>query len=238
MTIDKANRRKSVARWHRRFAVFLSLWLVVLAASGVLINHAHDWGLDHKRLSAPLQRWVYGIEISDKDFCDRAITAGLDCSGVFAHLPLPMGALLLGKDSLFLLDQSGQLIEKLSVGQFGLGSLQAGVRDGSQIYLRDTHKTVLTDAGLIDHVELDSQAADELSDRNWQVRGQARENITWERLLLDIHAARFLGPLAKIFTDLMAGLILVLAVSGIWLYRLKRNGNGNGNGNGQYDKDQ
>jgi uncharacterized iron-regulated membrane protein len=48
-----------------------------------------------------------------------------------------------------------------------------------------------------------------------------------------MHAARFLGPLAKIFTDLVAGLILVMAVSGIWLYRLKRNGNGNG----QYDKD-
>ena len=235
MTVDKARRRKSVARWHRRFAVFLSLWLVVLAASGVLINHAHDWGLDRKPLSASLQRWVYGIETSDVNFCDTAMTAGLDCSGVFARLPLPMGALLLGKDSLFLLDPSGKLIEKLSVAQFGLGNLQAGFRDGSQIYLRDIHKTVLTDAELIDHVVLDSRAEEALSGRNWQVRGQAAENITWERLILDLHAARFLGPLAKIFTDLMAGLILILAVSGIWLYRLKRNGNGNGNG--QYDKD-
>jgi uncharacterized iron-regulated membrane protein len=233
MTVDKARRRKAVARWHRRFALFLSLWLLVLAASGVLINHAHDWGLDHKRLSAPLQRWLYGIEISDKDFCDRAITADLDCSEIFAHLPLPMGALLLGKDYLFLLDQSGQVVEKLAVGQFGLGSLQAGFRDSSRIYLRDMHKTVLTDADLIDHVELDSQAAGALSGRNWQEVGQATENITWERFLLDMHAARFLGPLAKIFTDLVAGLILVMAVSGIWLYRLKRNGNGNG----QYDKD-
>jgi len=232
MTIDKARRRKSVARWHRRFAVFLSLWLVVLAASGVLINHAHDWGLDRKPLSTSLQRWVYGIEIKDKGFCDGIVTEGLNCSGIFARLSLPVGALLLGKDSLLLLDHTGELIEKLAVSNLGLYDLQAGFREDSKIYLRDNQKTVLTDINLIDHEVLDPQAARVLSSRDWLVRSEATQAITWERFLLDMHAARFLGPLAKIFTDLMAGLILVLAVSGIWLFRMKRNGNGNGNGNG------
>lgn len=226
MTIDQAQWRKAVARWHRRFAVLVSLWLVLLAASGVLINHAHDWGLDRSPLSAPLQRWVYGIESSGQDFCKTAVTTGLDCAGVFARLPLPMGALLLSEVSLFLLDDSGQLVEKLGVNNLGLSRLQAGFREGPRIYLRDEQKTVFTDTELIEKEVLDAQAAEALNGRDWQVRAGTGEAITWERFLLDLHAARFLGPLAKSLNDLMAGLILVLAFSGIWLYRLKRKSNG------------
>jgi hypothetical protein len=227
MTIDQAQWRKAVARWHRRFAVLVSLWLVLLAASGVLINHAHDWGLDQNPLSASLQRWVYGIESNAQDFCKTAVTTGVDCTAVFARLPLPMGALLLSEVSLFLLDDSGQLVEKLGVNNLGLSRLQAGFREGSRIYLRDEQKTIFTDAELIDRQVLDSQAAEALIGRDWQIRARASEAITWERFLLDLHAARFLGPLAKSLNDLMAGLILVLAFSGVWLYRLKRKSNGN-----------
>jgi len=226
MTIDQAQWRKAVARWHRFFAVLVSLWLVVLAASGVLINHAHDWGLDRSPLSAPLQRWVYGIENNGEDFCKTAVGTGVDCTGVFARLPLPMGALLLSEVSLFLLDDSGQLVEKLGVNNLGLGRLQAGFREGPRIYLRDEQKTVFTDAELIDREVLDSQAAEALNDRDWQVRAGTTEAITWERFLLDLHAARFLGSFAKSLNDLMAVLILVLAISGIWLYRLKNKSNG------------
>lgn len=228
MTIDKARRRQLVARWHRRLAVLISLWLAVLAVSGILVNHAHDWGLDQRPLPASLQRLVYGLETSGGDFCNTEVTPEMGCAEVFARIPLPNGALLLRKDSLFLLDYSGQLVEKLAISHLNLGVLQAGFRDNSQVYLRDAQKTVVTDANLMDAVVLDPQAAEALKGRNWQVRGEAADAISWERFLLDIHAARFLGPLAKAFNDLVAGLILVLAVSGVWLYRLKLKSNGNG----------
>ena len=38
---------------------------------------------------------------------------------------------------------------------------------------------------------------------------------------LDLHAARFLGPAARWFTDLMAALIVLLVGGGFWLYRLR-----------------
>jgi len=232
MTIDLARRRKAVARWHRRFAVFIALWLVVLAASGLLVNHAHDWGLDRTPLPTSLQRWLYGIENNGEDFCNTIGSAGVECAGLFARLSLPNSALLLGEDNLFLLDESGQLVEKLAVSYFGLGPLHAGFSEGPRIYLRDARKTVITDIELVDHADLESPAVEALNGRDWQVRGETTKAITWERFLLDLHAARFLGPLAKTFTDLMAALILVLAVSGVWLYRLKRKANGNGNSNG------
>jgi hypothetical protein len=227
MTIDQARWRKAVARWHRRFAVIVSLWLVFLAGSGIVINHAHDWGLDRKPLSAALQRWVYGIETTGEQYCETAQTRKLDCSGVFARLILPAGTLLLNEVSLLLLDESGQLIEKLGVNQLGLDRLQAGYIEGSRVYLRDEQKTIITDTELMGRQLLDPQAAAALNGRDWQVRTNHAGNISWERLVLDLHAARFLGPLAKSFNDLMAALILVLALSGLWLYRLKIRSNGN-----------
>ena len=58
MTIDEAKRLKTLTRWHRRLAVFVGLWLVVLAVTGTLINHAHDWGLDRVALPGSLQQMV------------------------------------------------------------------------------------------------------------------------------------------------------------------------------------
>ena len=228
MTIDKARRRKAIARWHRRFAIFISLWLIALASSGLLINHAHDWGLDRQPLTGALQQWVYGIETHGSELCGPLTSEGVACEGVFASLQLPMGSLLLGARDLFLLDDAGQLIEKLSVSQFGLSSLQAGLRVGSEIYLRDTHKTIQTNQDLMDSSSLDTEAIAALMGHDWQVAEGTQSAITWERFLLDLHAARFLGPLAKVFNDLMAALILVLALSGIWLYRIKPGSNGNG----------
>jgi len=229
MTIDKARRRKAIARWHRRFAIFISLWLIALASSGLLINHAHDWGLDRQPLTGTLQRWVYGIETHDSELCGPLTSEGIACDGVFARLQMPMGALLLGTRDLFLLDDTGQLIEKLSVSQFGLSSLQAGLRVGSEIYLRDTYKTIQTNQELMNSSSLDTEAIAALKGHDWQVAGGTQNTISWERFLLDFHAARFLGPLAKTFNDLMAALILMLALSGIWLSRVKRGSNGNGN---------
>jgi hypothetical protein len=221
MTVDQARRRKSIARWHRRFAVFISLWLVLLAASGLLINHAHDWGLDSQPLASPLQRWVYGIETQATDLCEPLTQEGHACDRLFARLKLPVGVLLLGVRDLFLLDDSGQLVEKLSVRQFGLASLQAAFVEGSRIYLRDSNKTVLTTPDLIETRVLEDADVVRLEGENWQIAEPPQESITWERFLLDLHAARFLGPAAKFFNDLMAVFILILALSGLWLFRAK-----------------
>jgi hypothetical protein len=223
MTIDQAKRRKALARWHRRLAVFIGLWLVVLALSGTLINHANDWGLDNNPLPASLQSLIYGIE-APADLCGAAADLGPDCRDLFARLALPAGELLLGVSRLVLLDGQGRIIESLASAQFGLSSLEGGLRQGDRVYLRDSSKTVHTDPDLLQWDELDADAAATLAAADWQERGVSTAIITWERLLLDLHAARFLGPAAKFVNDLLAALILLLALSGGWLYRSKRKG--------------
>jgi hypothetical protein len=221
VTVDQAQRLKALARWHRRMALVVCAWLVVLAISGLLINHAHDWGLDRSPLAESLQRLVYGIDTETGEFCGRAVTPGPDCTDVFAALAVPGGELLLGGGALFLLDGQGRLVEKVSAGQLGLGQIEAGLFDAPGVYLRDSQRVVWTDPGLLDWRLLDPAEATALAGRDWQVRDNAGVKISWERFLLDLHAARFLGPLAQVFTDLMGGLVLLLALSGLWLWWLK-----------------
>lgn len=226
MTIDQARRLQFITRWHRRLAIFVMAWLVLLAVSGILVNHAHDWGLDRKALAPPLQRWLYGIEGSAETYCKIFPETGAECSEIFARLPLQSSSLLLSEHSLYLLDESGGLLEKMPVASAGLVRLEAGLSQGKFVYLQGPGKTVRTDPDLLDFQTLSELESGALAGTDWKKRQQQVAAISWERFLLDLHAARFLGPLAKSFNDLAAGLILLLAASGAWLYRLRRRTNG------------
>lgn len=216
---------RAMARWHRRVALFVMAWLAVLAATGILVNHANDWGLDSRPLAEPLQRWVYGIENVGQDFCATAPAELTDCGSIFGSLDVPGGELLLAEHSIILLAADGSLVEKLPAGQTGLQRLDAAYAEGDAVYLRDAGHTVLTTPDLLDFEPVDAEGAGHLERADWQVNDRLAA-ITWERLLLDLHAARFLGSFAKAFNDIVGGLILLLAVTGFWLHRIKAKTNG------------
>ncbi|MGD2130714.1 MAG: hypothetical protein PVJ17_15530, partial [Lysobacterales bacterium] len=109
-----------------------------------------------------------------------------------------------------------------SVAQVGLSRVEAAYLDESSVYLKGGGRAVRSDLDLITWQPLAPDTQREMTDARWRERGDVPGMITWERLLLDLHAARFLGPMTALFTDLMAGLILFLAGSGIWLWWLKR----------------
>lgn len=219
MTVDQAKWLRFVARWHRRLALFVMLWLAALAGTGIMINHANDWSMDSTPLYPPVQRLVYGIATDTEDFCETFPAAGPDCRAIFAHLDIAGGAVLLTAHSLLLTDQSGDLVEKLPIGQAGLDVLEAAYVNGDAFYLSDGRRTVVTGPDLLEFAAIDDPAVGE---GDWVRPEPGPGVITWERFFLDLHAARFLGPMAKGFNDAMAAVILLLAVSGFWMHRIKR----------------
>lgn len=228
MTIDQSQRMQWMARWHRRLALFVAAWLVVLAGSGIVINHANDWGLDRTPLAKPLQRGLYGIEQKNHLHCVGVAAPEVKCERVFARLSLPMGSVLLSPNSLWILDDSGELLEQLPLAQTGLESLDAGLLHQGDIYLGGAGRVVRAGPDLLEFHRVTAEESASLAGANWIRQDQDTSGITWERLLLDLHAARFLGPAAKILNDIMAILILVLALSGVLLQRLKRRANRKG----------
>jgi hypothetical protein len=228
MTLGQAKRRQWIARWHRRIALIVCLWLVLLAVTGVLINHANDWGLDSRSLPAGLQSWWYGIEPDSAQQVDCASTdlTASDCREIFAGLAVQGGRVLVSLQRLYLMDEEGDLVEAVSAAALGLAKLQAVRSDADRIWLSDGDRTVASDSGLMQPELLTAQQASAVPDNGWHQAGMPDDFISWERFFLDLHAARFLGPLAKAFNDLAAVLLLLLAISGVWLYFRKRAGNG------------
>ena len=221
MTVDQARKLQAVARWHRRIALLVLLWLALLAASGIFINHANDWGLDRKALWQPVQGLIYGIAPPDLDACEGIELPAETCAAIFARLDFPTGALLLHRQAVYLVDADGMVLEKLGVSQLGLVSLEAGKSSGGRVYLQGPDQVIVTDSELL---EIRSPSAAELESASaypWQLPDDMTAQITWERFFLDLHAARFLGSFSRLFNDLMAGLILLLALSGFWLHRMK-----------------
>ena len=227
MTLSQARRLQVARRWHRRGALLVALWLAVLAITGSAINRAHDWGLDRAALPATMQGALYGIDPRTADPCAGLAPAPDACDRAFARLFTNTGSILLTPHSVLLLGPEGQLVEALPAGQLGLSRIDAGLADDEWVYLRGGQRTVAADPDLLELRDPDSNELAALPKQDWTRSDDAAAAgpITWERLLLDLHAARFLGPAARWFTDLMAALILALVVSGLWLYRLRgRNG--------------
>ena len=46
--------------------------------------------------------------------------------------------------------------------------------------------------------------------------------ISWEKLILDIHAGRFLGVMGVLFMDLVAVIFMLLAATGTFIWFKKR----------------
>jgi hypothetical protein len=225
VTIDQARRLQAVSRWHRRIALVVVAWLVFLALTGLAVNHANGWGLDRARLAAPLQRLIYGIEPEVSSYCESFPQAGEECARVFASLELPFGRLLVADSSLLLLDGEGSLVERLPAAMTGLTTIDAALVNGDAVFLRGGDRVVRAGSDLVEFEPVANEVAIPAGSA-WQARPESATGVSWERFLLDLHAARFLGPLATWFNDLMAVLILLLAASGAWLHRLKRGGNG------------
>lgn len=224
MTRSQARRLQQVRRWHRRSALVVALWLAILAVTGSAINHAHDWGLDRAALPRALQGALYGITPDGTHPCAGLEPAPDACQQAFARLPAGAGSVLLAPHAVLLLGPDGQAIESLPAGQLGLARIEAGLASDQWLYLRGAEQVVATDFELLEWREPAASERAALQGRDWRQANAAAGPITWERLLLDLHAARFLGPAARWFTDLMAALIVLLVIGGLWLYRLRGRG--------------
>jgi hypothetical protein len=226
MTADQARWRKVLAKWHRRLALGAVAWLAILAATGLAVNHANDWGLDRKPLPGKLHSGLYRIGVSERNHCPPAVDAAGYCDQLFAEFDFGEIHVLLGPERLLMLDAGGRLIESMPAATLGLRRIEAGFSTGRDLFLRDDERTIHTDADLLEWRALGPGEYSQQESWDWRSASDSVADVTWERLLLDVHAARFLGPFAQAFTDLMAGLTLLLALSGVWLYLLKRSRNG------------
>ena len=224
--------------WHRRLGLFAAAFLVLLVVTGVLINHAPDFGLDRVHLK---NGWItdqygldpkgppVGFEAGDRWLIVIGETLFLDREPIADQVTGPRGAVAAGSmlafaqaDALLLLTEAGELIERLGpdalpgpIDAVGLARDGAvAIRSGGVAFHGDEALLVWSaDGG--DGVAW-SQATHPPDALIEGVLAHYRgPGIPASRLLADIHSGHVLGSWGPWLVDGLAIVFLALAATGL-----------------------
>ncbi len=241
---------RSLYVWHRYMGISVAIIVLIVAVSGVLLNHTEQFQFDSEHVRT---NWIldwYGIEAPDtmQTFLagDRYITLmgehlylnRKEIQGTYSQL---VGAVAYNdifivamRHSVLLLTARGEVIEQLS-DKDGVpaGLKKIGVDSEGAVIVRGSHDYYQPDADFISwarHVP-DS----DLSDVRWAtpsvlgprlktaLRHHFREEVLpIERVLLDLHSGRFFGWLGPWLFDAAAVLMILLSLSGGWMWLKRR----------------
>ncbi len=232
---------------HRAVGAVVAAFLVLLAITGVALNHTEALALDQRHLDAPWVRALYGIPEPEPE---QAFAAGQhwlsNWNGrlFLDHRPLAtesrgelVGAFavqgilaVITARELLLLTPEGQRIDALAYPGDGTARA-AAMRDDRIILGLADGRIVATNPAFTAFRPADV-AAPAVSPATGEalpagirtaIREQARgPGITLERLILDLHSGRIAGPVGVWLMDAVAVALVALVASGLgqrWILR-------------------
>lgn len=234
--------------WHRWLGLSAAVFIVILAISGIALNHSERLGLDRAGLKAGFWQRIYGL---DEAVDITAWQAGQQWvaysegrlyvdSRFVAKSPQPLGTIrsagmlvVASPSELILLDQQGALLERIGADQLPGRIIGVTNRNGA-LLLQTPYALFL---GNLDNLTWQLQTGAGTSSRLQMQAGSSlpeslhlaisqdvrSQRLTLERLLLDVHSGRLFGHLGRYVMDGAALAMLALALTGPWLWlRLRR----------------
>ncbi len=237
-------------RWHRRLGLAAALFALLLAVTGILLNHTAELGLDRSFIDAHWLHRAYG----DRGGTLPAYRLGerwlfrsadgrvyLDALEVAPCRGALVGAAAAGEllvaacaEELLLLTGEGVLVESFAAATglptpvTAIGELEGGV------LLQVDGAWRVADLDAVEFGErppagavIRQLAPGSLPDALRRAIPSAGDWLTWERLLLDLHSGRLFGRAGVLLVDAAGVLLGCLALSGVamwWLHRRRRRG--------------
>ena len=227
------------ATLHRRLGMGAALFVLVLALSGLLLNHTETLALDQRQVNSPLLLNWYGIELPDQvrhfsssnnhisQLGEQLYFNGQPLQesrqplmGIHSNEQLTVIAL---SNTLLLLSNDGQLLERIDTLPQGMSAIDAVGSDAQgNIHIRQGEQIIGADNDL-----LSWQHSDPSHNINWSqpspvaaayitniTESYRQQTLDYERVLLDLHSGRLFGRWGPYVMDGAALAMLVLAVTG------------------------
>jgi len=247
MTLHKKHgiKLRSVYQWHRYIGASIAIFLIVIAVTGIMLNHTvllefdkkyihSDWLLDYYGISAPdkiisyqagnfwVSQWHTQLYLGDYAVTqtDKNIIGA-----VYYHDMIVFAQ----NDTVFVYTADGNLIDKIT-GYEGVPSgIQAiGITDKNQLAVRAANGVFTTNKELLfwQNTPLaitiwsDPDSLPQLLYHSTLERYRGK-GLTLERIILDLHSGRLLGDWGIYFTDLIALMMIFLTSSGLWLWMMR-----------------
>jgi len=233
-------------RWHRLLGMLSLIIVLTTTVSGIIINHTDELGLARRQAQNALVDFFYmrGARDLPQGFATAAgFVVGVgdrtwrDDQLLHASGDAPRGAVV-HADRLLVLyrarfdeyTRDGRLVESYDeLDGLTPPLLRLGV-DGDRIVIAGKHMAWGFDANAGEFSRLAPSAATLWStaaapppELHTRLHAASRGSISWERVLLDFHSGRLLGPFGRWLVDAAAVCLLILAVTGTYMwFKFKR----------------
>jgi hypothetical protein len=240
---------RALRPWHRRLGLLSALFILLLALTGVAINHSQDfnldtaqvkqgWLLDYYGITAPKTVTVFHTEPKLLAAADNQLWLE-DKLIIETEKPI-IGAsyfqdsiLAIDTEHLYLFSAEGDVYETQGISTGLPANLLALGKTAEGIWLNTRQGPLMSDAQLLDWqaiaapeslIWLAPIAIGQLNQETLnQVSLNARSgHLTWERVMLDLHSGRLFGALTIWLWDLFALALLLVASSGVWIWMKQR----------------
>ncbi|WP_298772438.1 PepSY-associated TM helix domain-containing protein [uncultured Shewanella sp.] len=229
--------------WHRKLGIFSVIFVILLSITGILINHSHPLSLDSRKVTFTWLLDNYGIKAPSKIDIYQAkplLASSDNLIWIKQFAPIeaeqPISAITsfnhlyvaITPSTLYLISPQGQLLEQQD-SSLGLPQQIEAIGQDGQLWLKTANGYFFSNDDLIDWTP-----ASPLKAIGWvkplptfkvpnalaKVSLNARSHsLSWERVLLDVHSGRFFGPLGPWFMDLVALALIIMSLTGIYLWQ-------------------
>lgn len=242
-TPSPSNLRRKLLRWHRWIGLVSALFVILLATTGLLLNHTSSLQLDNKFLSSNSSKLFYGIQFSEPlayeagsqrfvqtDDGQLFLNQGLigECQGALVGaVVLQQQMFIACERELLEVTPAAEVVERIGPA-FGLPLPIDSIGScGEQLCWKNNERILSMDVeslGWQDIVKAEAIWSKPVvlnpEDARLYLEQQDQRSISWERWFLDLHSGRLGGNIGVILVDLMALLFVVSAFSGIVIWTL------------------
>lgn len=234
----KTHLRIFLLRWHRRLGIVSALFVLLLAVTGLLLNHTHELGLDRLPLENAALRKLYGVapvpapapapsglaqtlpggELAARGGRLRMGERDIgDCPQLVGIVEQSGQVLAVCSNRLWLLTPDGQVIDQADSVRGVPEGLSAVAEGEGQVLLRAGGDSLAVDLN-----DLSLKPAVPVPGVTWREAAPAAAvdpDLDWEQVLLDLHSGRLFGRGGVLLMDAMALLFVGLALSGLVMWR-------------------
>ena len=237
--------KKSINQIHKFTGIAVCVFLIHLSITGIFLNHTEDLGLDEKYTASPMILALYNISMPSQEesfLVDNIFISRFGDQVFMGNQPIiksenPIIGAALSNQVLFiafpnemvLLTQEGELIERISsTAELPENIQKLGVSEDI-LYLNTSNQLWQSS---------DQGQAWELSDSNFndwsnevimpdQQTKQIEmyfsgKGVSLEQFFLDLHNGNIIKGFGKWLLDIIAIFLLLLSISGIWIWLKKR----------------
>lgn len=230
---------------HRQAGILSALIITLVTLTGIVLNHIGELELDQSYPQGSIILLPYQAVINAKpttlstEINWRELVISVESHRIFVNDELRAAGcqtlleaaatndelLLMCEQQWLLLASDGKLLDIYEPSFFDVPQKFDLVADAGRFYLLDSDADRVTNkSALLLDFDLFTTTDTVLPRRllpalqSSQIHTNTNTAITWERVLLDLHSGRWFGSWGVWLFDLAAILLLILALSGTWIW--------------------